>query len=224
MIFGIIPVGGVGSRLGMAFPKELLPLKGYNSYYPVSRLTVDNMIDAGCEKIYFIHGKNFKDQIREYYKSENFFHIKNMSPDFSMSINAFLENVKIKQNDIVLFGLPDSYYSGNLFLKLVKKDGLCCGMFQTLDEIKVDRLNNDNKFDVKCEKTVNNKNLFWGVLKFDFDSINKYLSILNETGEKEIGNIINKINFSYIVGEKYIDLGTWQSLNKYWCYNEIYKS
>lgn len=224
MIYGIVPVGGTGSRLGMAFPKELLPLKGYNKYYPVSKLTVDNMLQAGCEKIYFIHGESYKQQIREYYNKEKFSHINNYSPDFSMSIGSFVENVKIEKNDTILFGLPDSFYYGNLFLKLVKKDGLCCGLFETFDETKVDRINKNNKFDVKSKKTNDNSNLFWGVLKFDFSTINLYNEILQKTKEKEVGNIINQINFTCEIGEKYIDLGTWEFLNKYWCADEIYKS
>jgi choline kinase len=224
MIYGIIPVGGIGSRLGMAFPKELLPLKGYNRYYPVSKLTVDNMLEAGCEKIYFIHGQEFKGQIKKYYEGGKYFHIKNYSMDFSMCIKAFLDNVELKESDKVLFGLPDSFYYGNLFLKLIKQEGLCCGLFETFDESKVDRINKNNKFDVKSQKNFDNLNLFWGVLKFDFKSLNDYSKILQETKEKEVGNIINKINFSYVIGEKYIDLGTWESLNKYWCSDEIYKS
>ena len=48
MIYGIVPVGGKGTRLGLYFSKELFPLKGHDYYYPVCKYTVDNMIEAGC--------------------------------------------------------------------------------------------------------------------------------------------------------------------------------
>lgn len=216
MIYGLIPVGGEASRLSIPFPKELMPLKGYDRYYPVSKLTVDNMISAGCDVIYFIHGKKFKTQIIDYYRNDNFFHIQNFSESFSEVINCFFTSVNINENDKILFGLPDSYYKGNPFVKLIEINGLCCGLFKTFDTVKVDRLNKDNRFDIKSEKNQNNSNLFWGVIKFDYSSMKKYIQILQNTKEKEIGNIINCMEFSYTIEDIYFDLGTWDSLNKYW--------
>lgn len=216
MIYGIIPVGGVASRLSIPFPKELMPLKGHTQYYPVSKLTVDNMISAGCDAIYFIHGKEYKQQIVDYYNGDKFFHIQNFDASFSEVINCFFKHVKISEDDKILFGLPDSFYKGNPFTKLINIEGLCCGLFKTFDVVKVDRLNKDNKFDVKSEKTENNSNLFWGVIKFDYFSINKYVNLLQTSIEKEVGNIINSMQFSYVIEDFYFDLGTWDSLNKYW--------
>lgn len=216
MIYGVIPVGGVASRLSIPFPKEMMPLKDYNYYYPVSKLTVDNMISAGCDSIYFIHGKKLKNELIEYYNDKKFIHIQNLKISFSEVINTFFKHAKLQRNDTILFGLPDSYYKGNPFIELINNRGLCCGLFKTFDNIKVDRLNNSNKFDVKSQKNENNLNLFWGVIKFDYDSLNQYIEILNKSGHNEVGNIINDIDFSYIILDYYYDLGTWDSLNKYW--------
>jgi hypothetical protein len=221
MIYGIIPVGGIGSRLGLPYPKELLPLKGYESYYPVCKLTVDKMLDAGCEKIYFIHGSTTKEQIKKYFNHDNFYHVNNLSPEFSKTITCFLENVELQKNDIILYGLPDSYYEGNLFPKMLTMSGLICGLFKTFNTSKVDRINIHSKlFDVKSEKNNNNSDLFWGGLKFDYDSILMYKKILETIEETELGNIVNKIPFQTITENKnYIDLGTWKSLNEYWSKN-----
>jgi UTP-glucose-1-phosphate uridylyltransferase len=48
MIYGIVPVGGSACRLNLPYPKELLPLKGFDSYKPVRQITIENMVDAGC--------------------------------------------------------------------------------------------------------------------------------------------------------------------------------
>ena len=55
MIVGLIPVGGKGTRLGLFFPKEMLPQIGFDYYNPLINLTVTNMLETGVEKIYFIH-------------------------------------------------------------------------------------------------------------------------------------------------------------------------
>ena len=128
-----------------------------------------------------------------------------------------MENVEIKEEDVIMYGLPDSFYDNNLFSKVIEKDGLVCGLFETVDQSRVDRLTTDTgKFDVKSVKTEKNMNLFWGIIKFDHDSIHEYCRLFTETGEKEVGNIINKIPFSVVEGSTYIDLGTWDSLNIYW--------
>ena len=217
MIYGIVPVGGSGSRLGLPFPKELLPLKGYDHYYPVCKYTVDNMIAAGCEKIYFIHGSETKQMIKDYFDGKEFYNINNNSPMFSRTIICFLDNVDIEEGDTVLYGLPDSYYVENIFNDLVKSSGLVCGLFETIDQLKVDRLlTNEDKFDVKSTKNDNNLNLFWGTIKFDYTSLKDYLKFFIETEESEVGNIINNLSFGVVKSSFYIDLGTWNSLNMYW--------
>jgi hypothetical protein len=196
MIYGIIPVGGKGTRLGLPYPKELLPLKNFNSYYPVCKLTVDNMLQSGCEKIYFIHGEETKSEIKNYFKEDIYFHINNKSEMFSKVITCFLDNISLNEEDIVLFGLPDSYYKTNLYLELVKMDGLVCGLFITNDFSKVDRLKLNSKiFDVKSEKLISNSSLFWGVIKFDYYSLKKYTEIITSSNDSEVGSIINKIGF-----------------------------
>lgn len=215
MIYGLIPVGGKGTRLGLPFSKEMLPLKGYEDYYPVCKLTVDNMLSAGCQKIFFIHGFEYKTEIINLFNQENFVHIKNLSERQSEVFSSFYNSVVLKDNDIFLYGLPDSFYKKNLFPQIKNIDGLVCGMYKTDDDCKVGRLNIiTNKF-VKSIKEEDLTDYCWGVLKFDLSC----LKIFNEFIKKsnfEAEELLNENNFKVVYGDEYFDLGTWKSLNKYW--------
>jgi hypothetical protein len=217
MIYGIVPVGGKGTRLGLSFSKELFPLKGYDYYYPVCKYTVDNLIEAGCEKIYFIHGKEFKIEILELFYSKNYYHIKNFSNRQSDIFSCFFSNIKSSEDDIYLYGLPDSYYEINLFNIIKDMDGLVCGMFKVDDNSKVGRLNSENKF-VKSIKTDDNGDECWGLLKMNYDVLLNLSNMLNEdtSDQLEIEVFLNKFDFKSTNGGKYWDLGTWNIINNYW--------
>lgn len=216
MIYGLIPVGGYGSRLNLPFPKEMLPLKNYNFYYPVCKLTVDNMISAGCEKIFFIHGKEYKKEIVSFFNDKCYSHIKNLSPRQSEVFSSFYKSVSLNKDDIFYYGLPDTYYKKNLFLELKKIDGLACGMFAVDNNSVVGRLNTSiNKF----EKSVKKDNLTkycWGVLKFDLQTLQIFNKTIEEKKNSEAEELINENEFKVVYGDEYYDLGTWDSLNKYW--------
>jgi hypothetical protein len=216
MIYGLIPVGGFGTRLGLPFAKELMPLKGYPNYYPVCKLTVDNMIDAGCEKIFFIHGKDFKKEILDYFSDNIFFHIKNLGDRQVEVFSSFYKNIRVEHNDIFFYGLPDTYYKKNLFTELKSLNGLGCGMFKVSDSAKVGRLNKKtNKFE-KSQKNEDLSEYCWGVLKLDSSSIHSFVQNILKEEFFEAEEIINQLNFNVIYGDEYFDLGTWDSLNKYW--------
>jgi choline kinase len=217
MMYGIVPVGGKGTRLGLSFSKELFPLKGYDYYYPVCKYTVDNMIEAGCEKIYFIHGKEFKTEILELFYSKNYYHIKNYSDRQSDIFNSFFTNINPEKDDIYLYGLPDSYYEINLFNTIRDIDGLVCGMFKVDDNSKVGRLDTKGKF-VKSIKDDNNSDKCWGLLKMNFEVLSKLSSMLVESTDVqlEVEIFLNKFDFKTVDGGKYWDLGTWKIINNYW--------
>lgn len=217
MIYGVIPVGGVGSRLGLSFPKELLPLKGYGKYYPVVRLTTDSMESAGCEKLVFVHGDNFKEGLRSYFNKPNHIHINNPSDMFSRSITCLQDHFNFENEDVILYGLPDSVYDINTFPAMVNVPGVVCGLYKTKDESKVDRLNIvTNLFDVKSPKTPENSEWFWGTIKMDGRDIRNYISYQDKHQEREVGNVINHIGFKVCYGGDYLDLGTWPCLDQYW--------
>jgi len=215
MIYGIVPVGGAGVRLGLPFPKELFPLKGKDRYYPVCQHTIDNMLFAGCEKIVFVHGKTYKKHITDMYQGEMFVHVNNMGERQSEIFSYFLRSIHVKAGDTFLYGLPDSWYTENLFPEMLTIKGIVCGMFTSGDESTVDRLDMSRKF-VKCKRKDESVSIeCWGVLKFDHEDIVKFVDII-ENSDFEVAAVLNKFNFQLCYGSHYFDLGTWNSMNEYW--------
>ena len=214
MIYGIVPVGGAGTRLGLPFPKELLPLKNKNSYYPVSQHTVDNLLEAGCDIIFFVHGTTYKKELVQFYSKENYIHILNPGNRQSEIFLHFYNAITPQKNDVYLYGLPDSYYPGNLFCKMKDLPGVVCGMFEAEDHANVDRLNEKKKF-IKSIRDSNLSVECWGVLKFDYMSMQMFTTII-QNSNFEVADSINNLNFELCYGQKYFDLGTWDALNSYW--------
>jgi len=213
MIYGLIPVGGKGTRLGLTFSKEMLPQKHYDYYNPVINHTVEKMFLAGAEVIYMVHGTEVKSDIKQYYKDNpRVFHVAQRTPSFAGVLTDFLEASILQDTDKILFGLPDSVYDKNPFVEMLTIPGIVCGLFKSDNSIKADRptIGNEQIFQVKVAKDTTNTDWFWGVLKFDgYDLLN--LSIDNS----EIGYILNRYNKTYVYGQDYIDLGTWTGYNKY---------
>lgn len=214
MIYGIVPVGGTGSRLNLPFPKELLPLKGHDFYFPVCHHTVNNLVEAGCEKIVFVHGIDYKKEIVSLYSGDDHIHVLNPGRRQSEIFTSFYDSIKKSESDIYLYGLPDSWYTGNLFLEMKNRPGTVCGMFEAEDNMKVDRLNQENKF-VKSVKTPGLSSQCWGVLKFGSLEMKEFSQVIRET-DFEVADSLNRLSLDFVFGKKYFDLGTWDSLNKYW--------
>lgn len=206
MIYGCIPVGGKGTRLGLPFSKEMLPLVGYDHYKPVIEHTTSNMINANCDKIVFVHGEQYKTDIVKYFDNENYLHIlqQKSSP---FVINDFL---KFFNEGIMLYGLPDTVYYGNPFIESLNYNGNIACIFETNDqELKVDRLNNDHKFDIKSIKLDTNSNKFWGAAKLEIKTLP-----LDFVGN-EVGDFLNYIGVDYTYNSFYEDLGTWKGYKSY---------
>jgi hypothetical protein len=216
MIYGLLPVGGKGMRLALPFPKELLPQKGFNRYNPIINHVVGKMEDAGAERIVFVHGEEFKEGIRSHYSGPNYIHIKQTKPGFAMVLKDFVDAIPLKDEDIVLFGLPDSIFEGNPFRDMVLKDGIVCGLFFSDPYAKVDRLSKTEPvFQVKTAKHDDNQNWFWGVLKFGSTDLKRIMFDRMLEQHTEIGDILNHYPKSFVHGDTYLDLGTWYSYNRY---------
>ena len=228
-IYGLIPCGGKGTRLGLPFPKEMLPLKGYTQYKPLIDHTVEKMLSAGAEEIFFIHGTQIKQEIVDYYTHSCGIHVKQKTPGFAQVLLDFVECMtdSLKDDDQILFGLPDSVYEGNPFIEMLKQKGIVCGLFITDNpETRVDRLSIDAMgFQIKSPKRADNQNWFWGVLKFDGLQLKNIAEILRPdeyswqatkiTPYTEIGAILNRLPHTLIKNGSYTDLGTWIDYNKY---------
>lgn len=213
MIYGLIPVGGKGTRLSLPFSKEMLPQKHYDYYNPVINHTVEKMFLAGANKIYMVHGTELKQDIVNYYRNNpKVQHLKQESPSFAGVLKDFRDSVELLNKDKILFGLPDSVYDKNPFVEMLTITGIVCGLFKSDDSIKADRptIGKENIFQVKSSKNDTNTEWFWGILKFDAEDL---LSL--NIDSTEIGYIINNHDKTYVYGNDYIDLGTWAGYNKY---------
>lgn len=216
MIYGLVPIGGKGTRLGLTFSKEMLPQKGASQFNPISNHLVSKMRAAGAKRIVFIHGFEFKQDVLAYFNSDGYQHFLQRGEGFANVLKEFLVNISVNVNDQIFFGMPDTIFRGNPLNEMVACEGVSCGLFTTNDESKVDRLFiNENKFSVKCRKSPGLQDRFWGLLKFsglDIINMNKkgYFAKYNE-----IGDIVNQFEFSCIYAGDYLDLGTWDNYNYY---------
>lgn len=221
MIYGILPVGGKGTRLSLPFPKELLPQKGFDHYNPVINHIVQKMLEAGADVIYFVHGNDYKQGIVDFYpdsKYSRFVHLIQRTPGFATVLRDFYETgVKLTAEDKILFGMPDTIFEGNPFIEMIKSPGIVCGLFSTDPYTKVDRLHKDNEqlFQVKSAKNDYNQNWFWGVLKFDGIDLNRIIADKVIDLTMEVGLIISGYPKTYVHCESYLDLGTWTNYNRY---------
>lgn len=215
MIYGILPVGGKGVRLGLPFPKELLPQKGFDQYTPLIDHVVAKMREAGAETICFVHGTELKRGIADHYSDE--IHLIQRTPGFATVLRDFYEYQPPRDTDKILFGLPDSVFGGNPFVEMVTKPGIVCGLFKSNNRTKVDRLHktNDQFFEVKAQKSDTNQDWFWGVLKFDGADLSHIIEDGLLDRYTEVGAILNQCHKTHVYGGPYLDLGTWDNYNHY---------
>jgi len=223
MIYGLIPIGGVGKRLNLPFAKEMLPQKDFDHYNPVVNHVVEKMLLAGSQKIVFVHGNEFKQSVVDYYCGSQYDHIKQTDLGFANVIKDFWQHCDLQSQDKVLFGLPDSVFDQNPFVEMLHLEGIVCGLFMTTAQTAVDRLSNDKThFDIKSKKTSNNLDWFWGILKFDASNIDQMIRDQMFEQYKEIGHILNQYKVALVYGKNYLDLGTWPGYNRYLSLQETF--
>ena len=216
MIYGLVPIGGKGTRLGLTFSKEMLPQKGFLHFNPIANNLVSAMMEAGAEEIIFIHGFDFKQDVISFFGKDFHKHFLQKKDGFSNVLKEIIINIPLENSDKILFGMPDTIFRGNPFHEMLEHEGIACALFTTNDSSKVDRLyQNKQKFAVKQPKSCALQNRFWGLLKFD--GIN--LLNMENTGQfslhTEIGDILNFYDFACIRADDYLDLGTWDNYNDY---------
>lgn len=217
MIYGLIPVGGKGTRLGLPFSKEMLPQKGFDYYNPIINHVVEKMKLAGAQQIVFVHGYDFKQDVLRHFNGFEHLHVLQQKLGFANVIRDLYTTQDLQDEDKVLFGLPDSVFDKNPYVEMLEKSGIVCGLFKTNNYSKVDRLDviHENAFHVKSAKGLNAGDWFWGILKFDGTNIKKMIEDKAFDRHTEIGHILNMYDMNFIHGERYLDLGTWINYNRY---------
>ena len=125
-------------------------------------------------------------------------------------------HIPLSNSDKILFGMPDTIFRGNPFHEMLAHEGIACALFTTNDSSKVDRLYiNQKKFAVKQPKNDDLQNRFWGLLKFDGINLRNMENTGQFSSHAEIGDILNYYDFSCILANDYLDLGTWDNYNDY---------
>ena len=161
MIYGLVPIGGMGTRLGLPYAKEMLPQKNFDYFNPLVNHVVEKMKFAGAETICFVHGEHFKKEVTDFFNEPNYLHLLQEKKGFANVILDFGKQVKIEDEDRVILGLPDSLFEGNPFVDLIDRKGIVTGLFKTNALSRVDRLDkSENNFQVKVSKSENNLDLF----------------------------------------------------------------
>jgi hypothetical protein len=216
MIYGLVPIGGKGTRLGLTFSKEMLPQKGFLHFNPIANHLVSAMKEAGAEEIIFIHGFEFKKDVIDFFNKEFHKHFLQKTEGFSNVLKEIMINISLENSDKILFGMPDTVFRGNPFHEMVTHEGIACALFSTNDSSKVDRLyQNKQKFAVKQSKSWALQNRFWGLLKFDGINLLNMENAGQFSVHTEIGEILNLHDFTCINADDYLDLGTWDNYNDY---------
>ena len=216
MIYGLIPIGGKGTRLSLPYSKEMLPQKNFDYFNPIVNHLVEKMELVGASKIVFVHGSEYKQDVVNFFKDERYIHILQERLGFANVIFDFYDQIKPDPKSQILFGLPDSVFNKNPFVEMVNKPGIICGLFTTDNLSKVDRLGIDNKtFQIKTPKTDTNEDWFWGVLKFDGYNLKDMVKDSIFEKYSEIGYILNSYKNTLIYCDSYLDLGTWTNYNRY---------
>lgn len=223
MIIGLIPIGGKGTRLSLPYSKEMLPQKNYDHYNPVVNHLVEKMLLAGAERIFFVHGNEFKKDVCDHFSGDNYSHILQNNLGFANVIKDFYDLILLDDKDKILFGLPDSVFDQNPFVEMLNLPGIVCGLFTTEPFSKVDRLENDI-FKVKTNKSQTNSDWFWGILKFDKHNIQQMVQDNMFEKYNEVGEILNQYPKLFVKGKRYLDLGTWVGYNKYLTTKEMFSN
>lgn len=214
MIYGLIPIGGKGLRMGLPYSKEMLPQKNFIYYNPIVNHTVAKMLSANVDIVVFVHGKKYKKDVKNFFQDDNCIHIKQTNERFGGVLYDFYNKISVKDSDQIVFGLPDSVYERNPFKELLNHPNIVAGLFKADDYNLVDRLWH-GKFQVKSPKTSENEQWFWGVLKFDGSDIKQMIVDHQFDKHTEIGAILNDYKFHCTYYNKYFDLGTWKGYNDY---------
>lgn len=218
-IWGVVPIGGDGARLGLPFSKFFLPQKGFDHYVPVIDCVVSKMERAGTDHIVFVHGIFEDDMVTRYYGTRKFIHIKQRVMGFARCLLDVVHQIKLDAGDAVLFGLPDTVFRDNPFPEMLSVSNVACGIFTTQnDNLRVDRLAKDGKtFYVKSVIGDNATQDFWGCLKFDVMNIYDLDTMGCFDFTDEIGVLLNRIDSKTMIKCSSLqDLGTWGALNTYW--------
>lgn len=233
MIYGILPMAGKGSRIQpIGFSKELYPIVYKGKHFAISEYTITSMLTAGVDEIKLVVNPDKMDIAKYYSQFTNNLISIYFYESPSLPESCLYPIQSLNDDDICLFGLPDTLFSPkNSYLKikqeLVKGADICLGLFQVEDGSKYDSVKLDRNGIVREIVVKQNpplSNWIWGIWGANV----KTLKILKNTimnqhgpGEKLLGRGMNElakisgITFKGVqLSNQYFDIGSMESIIK----------
>lgn len=230
--YGVLPMAGKAGRVQpLAFSKELYPVSFKGRHYAVSEFSIRAMLKAGVDEIRLVIHPEKMDIVRYYaaYTAPLSFYFYK-SPSLPQSCIYPVSNVN--DDDICLFGLPDTLFSGrNAYLRVRKRveqgADVCLGVFKVEDASKFDSVMIDNKDRVRGVLVKKSPPLsswiwgIWGARGKVLGKLNRLIKTQRVKGEKLLGKGFDRlakdgktIMVAEKLGDKYFDIGTYESLFK----------
>lgn len=238
-LIGLIPAAGKGKRLQLPFPKELYPVDHNGIYKPVSQFILENLTASGIDHIVFVINAT-KHQLIHYFGDGHKFNCrisyvvqesrgsdkKSTSPGLAHAIDAAYHLI---QNKTVFFGMADTIIGPiDIFTQAYQdasiEEDVILGVFPTDEPHKFGavKLNPDNSVNRIEDKRENTKlNEMWGFIIWR-SNFTEYLHKRVQSGESDFSKLMNdaiakegmKFRGHRVEAGKYLDLGTFEDINK----------
>lgn len=232
----IIPAAGKGSRLGLPFSKELLPIFTKDSYYPIIQSSIDNLKKIGIYDFIFIVNSKKSDIIDFLGNGERFDCIfKYVIQNIPQSLpHAIFEAVRTIKDEEVYFLMPDTLIEPTGFLDFFEKNkslshqvNLGCFITQRPDKFAMVKTDKNNNVLFMEEKNTNSRlEYMWGFWhwKKDFSSFirgydfNRPTQVKSELTLSAVADLFVQKKQIFAVkmnNYTYRDLGTIDEINNY---------
>jgi len=230
--YGILPMAGKGTRIQpIGFSKELYPVTYKSKHFAISEFSVRAMTKAQVDEIKLVVNPNKLD-IPKYYAKYNaplcfYFYESNSLPE-----SCLYPILSLQDDDLCLFGLPDTLFSPNDGYIQVKKAllagaDLVLGTFKVEDGSKFDSVAIDKSGVLKGVKVKQNpplSNWVWGIWGARVKTLRRLKGLIDKqksSGEKLLGvgfeDLIKLSEFdlrAVKLGENYFDIGTMDAVLK----------
>lgn len=230
--YGILPMAGKGSRIQpIAFSKELYPVAYKNQHFAISEFSIRAMMRAEVDEIKVIIRPEKLDIISYYAKYDKAplsFYVHQPTVSYSLPESSLYPIDSLHEDDLCLFGLPDTIFSPNDGFKKIKKNltngsDIALGLFKVQDGSKYDSVSlniNNIVTGVKVKQSPPLSNWIWGIWGAKVSAL-KILKkeIAKQNVQKESERLLgvgfdrmtklNSITISGIkLGSEYFDVGT----------------
>lgn len=233
MIYGVLPMAGKGSRIQpIAFSKELFPVAFKAKHYAISEFSIRSMIKAGVDEIKLVISPDKLD-IPKYYSEFPFplcmyFYRSPSLPESCLYPITFL-----RDDDICLFGLPDTLFAPNdgyIQIKNSIESGadLALGLFSVENPYNYDSVSmddDDNITGVLVKKRPALSNWVWGIWGGRVKTLKRLQKLIQKqqifgderllgVGFEDLTKLDEVVVKGVRIGSEYFDIGTMESIVK----------